>query len=194
MLDVHLLLNKYTIVVSLLTLGPFLVRGVTFRGERAQRQPGPSFSASMSSSRPAMLPVSTRKRFASYPSLTAVGVLGVLTYTGDTVATAYYSLTHPIPSHLRHFTLPVEFVIWLLVLGLVCLLGIGCALYTVVRSIRLHRWGWLLGIIGLLLGILLVIESGNDKIGDTFFSVLIYGPASAIIFGLFGPTEAKARS
>lgn len=186
--------NKYTIVVSLLTFGPFLIRGMTFRGEQAQSQPGPSVSASMSSSGPAMLPASTRKRFAAYPSLAAVGVLGVLTYVGATAVAVYYSLTTPIPSHLQHFTLPRYFVIWLLVLGLACLLGIGCALYAVVQSIRLHRWGWLLGNLGLLLGILLVLESGNNLIGDTFFSVLLYGPASAIIFGLFGPTEVKARS
>jgi hypothetical protein len=67
-----------------------------------------------------------------------------------------------------------------------------CALYVVVRSIQLRRWDWLVGIIALLLCILAVIESGNDRIGDTFFSFLIFGPASAIIFGLFGPSDSRA--
>jgi hypothetical protein len=40
--EVAFLLDKYTITVSLLTLGPFLVRGMTFRGERAAPQSDPS--------------------------------------------------------------------------------------------------------------------------------------------------------
>jgi hypothetical protein len=84
-----------------------------------------------------------------------------------------------------------EFFITLLVWGGACLVGIVCALYVVVRSIQLRRWGWLLGIIALLLCIPAVIESGNDRIGDTFFSLLIFGPASAIIFRLFGPSDPR---
>jgi hypothetical protein len=183
------LLDKYTITVSLLTIGPFVVRGVTYRRARAAPQAGPSPAAAGAAA--GALPSRPPRRFASHPFLTTIGALSVLTYAGTPTGASVHLSLNPPPSNLHHFTLPPDVFITLLVWGGACLVGIGCALYVVVRSIMLRRWDWLLGIITLLLGILAVIESGNDRIGDTFFSLLIFGPASAIIFGLFGPSDPR---
>ena len=186
---VDLPLDKYTILVSLLNIGPFLVRSITFQRERAARQAKGAQEAPVAvrSAGGILLPTRPPRRFAAYPLLTTVGVLAVLAYAGTTLGVREYARLNPPPVDLHRFTLPPYIPIVLLVWGLTCLLGIGCALFAVVRSIRLRRWEWPLALAGLLLGILVVIESGNDRIGDTFFSILIFGPASAIIFGLFGP-------
>jgi hypothetical protein len=182
-----ILLNKYTIIVSLLTLGPFLVRGVTFRTQRAALHA--DAPATVGATVGAPVPPRPQGRFATFPFLTSVGALSVLAYAGTTIGASIHQALNPPPSNLRHFTLPPETLIVLLVWGVACLLGIVCALYIIIRSIQLRRWDWLLGIIALLLCILAVIESGNDLFGDTYFSLLIFGPASAIIFGLFGPSD-----
>jgi hypothetical protein len=184
---------KYTIIVSFLTLSPFLVRGVTYRRERAALHAAApaTVGAAAGAAAGAPLPTQPPRRFAPYPFLTGVGVLTVLAYAGTTIGASVYERLNPPPVNLSHFTLPREAVIALLVWGVTCLVGIACALYVVVRSIWLRRWDWLLVIAGLLVVLLAVIESGNEVIswGDTFFSVLIFGPATAIIFGLFGPTD-----
>jgi hypothetical protein len=184
------LLNKYTIIVNLLTIGPFLVRGAIYRRARAATQARLS-PATAGAAASAPFPARPPRRFASYPFLTTVGALGVLAYAGITIGASIHLRLNPPPSNLNHFTLPFEFFITLIVWGVACLVGIVCALYVVVRSIQLRRWDWLVGIIALLLCILAIIESGNDRIGDTFFSILIFGPASAIIFGLFGPSAPR---
>lgn len=54
--------------------------------------------------------------------------------------------------------------------------------------------GMLLGMLGLLAGLLLVFELGTvasfNAIGQACFTVLIYGAASALNFGLFGPPNS----
>jgi hypothetical protein len=98
------LLDKYTITVSLLTLGPFLVRGVVCRREHAEPQATPPPTVA---SAPFDMPVPTRppERFASYPFLTRVGVLTVLAYAGTTISASVHLRLNPPPSDPRHFTL-----------------------------------------------------------------------------------------
>jgi hypothetical protein len=187
---ITILFNKYAMTITLLTLGPFLLRGLIYRRESTRHQTHPPLTAADAA---AGAPFSTRlpRRFAPYPFLTRVGVLTVLAYAGTTIGVSLHQRLNPPATNLRHFTLPPEFFLTLLVWGSACLVGIGCAVYVVARSFYLRRWDWLLGILVLLLCILAVIESGNDRIGDTFFSLLIFGPASAIIFGLFGPADPR---
>jgi hypothetical protein len=163
---------------------------VIYRRERAATQASPS-PAAVGAAAGAPVPARPLKRLASYPILTTAGVLSVLTYAGIPLAATVHQRLYPPPIDPRHFTLPPEFFITLLAWGVAFLVGIGCALFVVVRSIQWRRWDWLLGILALLLCVLAVIESGNDRIGDTFFSLLIFGSASAIIFGLFGPSAPR---
>jgi hypothetical protein len=181
------LVSKYTITLCLLTFGSFLVRWVTFHREQVALQSDPSLAAADAPA--GALRRKTSRRFASYLTLTWLGVLCQLGYAGTfLVATIYEDLTPP-PTNLRHFQLPPGFWIPILGWGLTCLLGIGCALYALARSIQLRRWDWMFGIIALFLSILVVTGDGGDLFGGTIFPLMIVGPASAIIFGLFGPTN-----
>ncbi len=116
-------------------------------------------------------PAHVRRRFVSYP-LPALG--GLVAQIFFTIWLVLISQTDASGNELWRTDATVD--TWSnITFGIAFILAVGLLIYAIVKTIRLRRWGWLVG-----------------SVVGTFAGFIAFSGIALIIFGLWAPTTRRA--